>query len=92
MGGHPPGDRLGLGMAAFWIAVIAVIVVMSRAVAGRSDGVGVRSALEVLEERYARGEIMRNLLRATAWTYVERLAVARHLSERASGRSRPPTA
>ena len=47
----------GLAMAAFWIAVIAVIVVMLRAVARRPDGVGGRSALELLEERYARGEV-----------------------------------
>jgi putative membrane protein len=50
----------GLGMAAFWIAVIAVIVVMLRGVARRPDGVGGRSALEVLEERYARGEVTRD--------------------------------
>jgi putative membrane protein len=49
----------GLAMAAFWIAVIAVIVVMLRAVA-RRDGVGGRSALELLEERYARGEVTRD--------------------------------
>jgi putative membrane protein len=50
----------GLGMAAFWIAVIALIVVLLRAAAGRPDGVGGGSALEVLEERYARGEISRD--------------------------------
>ncbi len=50
----------GLGMAAFWIAVIAVIVVMLRGVTRRPDGVGGRSALEVLEERYARGEVTRD--------------------------------
>jgi putative membrane protein len=49
----------GLGMAAFWIAVIALIVVLLRAVGGRADGVGGRSALGILEERYARGEITR---------------------------------
>ena len=50
----------GLGMALFWIAVIAVIVVVLRAVAGRPNGGAGRSALEVLEERYARGEITRD--------------------------------
>ena len=50
----------GLAMAAFSIAVIAVIVVMLGAVARRPDGVGGRSALELLEERYARGEVTRD--------------------------------
>jgi putative membrane protein len=50
----------GLAIAAFWIAVIAVIVVMLRAVPGRPDGVGGGSALELLEEGYARGEVTRD--------------------------------
>lgn len=50
----------GLVMAAFWIAVIAAIVVGLRAVARRPDGAGGLSALQVLEERYARGEITRD--------------------------------
>jgi putative membrane protein len=50
----------GLGMAAFWIAVIAVIVLLLRAAARSADGVGGQSALKVLEERYARGEIARD--------------------------------
>ena len=50
----------GLAMAAFWIAVIVVIVVMLRAVARRPDGVSRGSALELLEERYARGEVTRD--------------------------------
>jgi putative membrane protein len=50
----------GLAMAAFWIAVIVVIVVMLRAVARRPNRVGGRSALELLEERYARGEVTRD--------------------------------
>ena len=49
----------GLAMAAFWIVVIAVIVLMLRAVARRPNGVGGRSALKLLEERYARGEVTR---------------------------------
>jgi uncharacterized membrane protein len=44
----------GLAMAAFWIAVIVLIVVLLRAVARRPDGGCARSALELLEERYAR--------------------------------------
>jgi putative membrane protein len=50
----------GLVMAAFWIAVIAAIVVLLRAVARRPDGIGGQSALKVLDERYARGEITRD--------------------------------
>jgi putative membrane protein len=46
-------------MAAFWIAVIAVIVVLLRSVARTPDGVGGQSALKALEERYARGEVTR---------------------------------
>jgi len=53
----------GLAIAAFWIAVIAVIVVMLRGVTRRPDGVGGGSALEVLEERYARGEVSRDEFR-----------------------------
>jgi putative membrane protein len=58
------GSGLGIvwgpGMALFWIAVIAVIIVALRAAAGRPNGGAERSALEVLEERYARGEITRD--------------------------------
>ena len=53
----------GLAIAAFWIAVIAVIVVMLRAVTRRPDGLGGGSALELLEERYARGEVSRDEFR-----------------------------
>jgi putative membrane protein len=58
----------GLGVAAFWIAVIALIVVLLRAGAARPGGTGRGSALEVLEQRYARGEIDRD-------EFVERRAV-----------------
>jgi putative membrane protein len=50
----------GLGTLAFWIAVIAVIVILVPAAARSPQGVGGRSALRVLEERYARGEISRD--------------------------------
>ena len=48
-----------LGMAAFWVALIVVLVVLLRAGARTSDGASGQSALKVLEERYARGEITR---------------------------------
>jgi putative membrane protein len=50
----------GLMAVAFWIAVIALIVVLVRAAARRPEGVGGGSALRMLEERYARGEISRD--------------------------------
>ena len=49
-----------LMMAAFWIAVIAVIVVLLRVVATRPHDIAGQSALKVLEERYARGEVTRD--------------------------------
>jgi putative membrane protein len=54
------GIAWGLVMAAFWIAVIAGLVILLRAVARGSGGPGGQSALKVLEERYARGEITRD--------------------------------
>lgn len=50
----------GLVMAAFWIAVIVLIVILVRAIARRPDSIGGQSALRVLEERYARGEVTRD--------------------------------
>ena len=49
----------GLLVAAFWIAVIGAIVMAIRGGDARRDGSVSRSALTVLEERYARGEISR---------------------------------
>lgn len=49
----------GLVMVAFWVALIAAIVVLLRAVAGRPGAAGSRPALQLLEERYASGEITR---------------------------------
>jgi uncharacterized membrane protein len=40
--------------------VIALIVVLLRALGRRPDVVGGRSALEILDERYVRGEITRD--------------------------------
>jgi putative membrane protein len=50
------GVLVWLASAAFWILVIAGIVVLLRSTAGRG---GSDAALRVLEERYARGEIPR---------------------------------
>lgn len=52
-----------LGMALFWLVPISLILVAIKYLAGRnSGGDGGKSgkALEVLEERYARGEIGRD--------------------------------
>jgi putative membrane protein len=49
------GVLVWLASAAFWILVIAGIVVLLRSNTGR----GSDSALRVLEERYARGEVSR---------------------------------
>ena len=54
------GFGMGIGMLVFWGLVIAGIVLLVRSV-GRSSGGGERerdkTALDILRERYARGEI-----------------------------------
>ena len=64
MGGGGWGHMLfgGLMMLAFWVAVIVLIVVLVRWLTGSQGGEppgapGRSSALEILEERFARGEI-----------------------------------
>ncbi len=47
----------GLMMIAFWGLIIGLIVFAVRGFSGRSDTAAGRSALDVLKERYARGEI-----------------------------------
>ena len=51
----------GLMMLLFWAAVIALIVLIVRWLSGapRGQRAPSRSALEILEERFARGEIER---------------------------------
>ena len=55
-GGTGWGILEGLFFAAFWIVVILLLVSLVR---GRGGGPSRSSALRVLEERYARGEIDR---------------------------------
>ena len=50
------GVLVWLASAAFWILVIAAIVALVRSTGG---GGGSDSALRILEERYARGEVSR---------------------------------
>jgi len=53
------GGGMGIGMLLFWGLIIAAIVVLARGFRGvsRGDGVRNRTPLEILGERYARGEI-----------------------------------
>ena len=59
------GWGMGFGMISvvlFWILVILGIVILVRWIAGGSPGTGqtpVKTALDILKERYARGEIGR---------------------------------
>jgi putative membrane protein len=51
------GVLVWLASAAFWILVIAGIVVLLRSTTGRG---GADASLRILEERYARGEVSRD--------------------------------
>ena len=57
---HGGGWGHGFVMAFFWVALVVVVVISVRALSGRSgdgNGSATRSALDILKERYARGEI-----------------------------------
>ncbi|UXX85265.1 SHOCT domain-containing protein [Roseovarius pelagicus] len=54
-GGH--GLWGGLMMVVFWGLIIGLIVLAARGYSARSDNVPRPGALDVLQERYARGEI-----------------------------------
>ena len=55
------GGGMGIGMLLFWGLIIAAIVVLVRGFGARSGGSEPRlrekTALDILRERYARGEI-----------------------------------
>ena len=58
--GYGMGYGMGFGggfMWIFWILLIIVIIFLGRSVIGRSPTERPHRALEILEERYARGEI-----------------------------------
>lgn len=58
------GGAMGIWMILFWGLIIAAVVVLARGVGGRSAGsdsrVAERTPLDILRERYARGEIDKN--------------------------------
>ena len=55
---HGYGMGFGGGfMLLFWILIIIVVILLVRSVAGHFPAERPRRALEILEERYARGEI-----------------------------------
>ena len=50
----------GIYMILFWVVIIAAVVVLAKWMFGnssRSDSARGKSALDILQERYARGEI-----------------------------------
>ena len=51
------GWWMGLAMILFWVAVVAVIVWVVRTANEREEPPRRSNALDVLDERYARGEI-----------------------------------
>jgi putative membrane protein len=57
MGGGYGFGIPGLGMLVFWGLIIVAVVLIVRAFASPSAGGRGKSAREILDERYARGEI-----------------------------------
>ena len=57
---HTGGWGMGYGMLLFWGLLVAAIVMLARCARGSGDnGNRKQSALDLLNERYARGEIER---------------------------------
>jgi putative membrane protein len=60
-GDHGWGWGWGFGpvsMLLFWVLVVVAVVALGKYISGRSgDMLGGKSALDILKERYARGEI-----------------------------------
>ena len=50
---------LGIGMVLVWGVILAIIVLLVRGVAGRSPTSVDKTPLQLLKERYARGDIGR---------------------------------
>jgi putative membrane protein len=50
----------GLGMVLFWGLIIVAVVLIARAFYGTHERGSQKSAREILDERYARGEIGRD--------------------------------
>lgn len=55
------GGAMGIGMLLFWGLIIVVVVALARGLGSRSGGpeprLGEKTTLDILGERYARGEI-----------------------------------
>jgi putative membrane protein len=52
----------GIGMILFWVVIIAVVVILAKGLiggTGQGDKPATKSALDILKERYASGEIGR---------------------------------
>ncbi len=58
---HGGGMMIGMGLLVvlFWVAVIALIVLLVHWLVGRRESGPPESPLEILKRRYARGEIDR---------------------------------
>ena len=47
----------GLGMVFFWLFIVILVFLLLRGVSDRNGNQGGKSAREILDERFARGEI-----------------------------------
>jgi putative membrane protein len=51
------GGGMGIGMLLFWGLIVALVLVLVRALGSRSGDERHRTPLDILRERYAKGEI-----------------------------------